>query len=181
MDEEDGRSKYGGQEIAFLSKPAVQILHSVHRGVYLATQLCFDTVKEFGDSLKADIANDHYVHVTFRAGFSRSNRSIDEGDVNFSPSRLEGFAQYFNHTYGFDQDLFEFREYWALTMGLIVNAISIDMTLQESGIGKGRKITLNTRRLQMKVPGKFSKVPSFGGPKNRGRQNCLFGRGKQWI
>lgn len=129
MDEEDRRTKYRAQKVAFLSKPALQILHSVHRGVYLAAQLRFDTVKEFGDSLKADIANNHYVHVTFRAGFSRSNRSIDEGDVNFPPSGLEGFAQYFNHTYGLNQDLFEFWEYWALTMGLIVNAISIEMTL----------------------------------------------------
>ena len=86
-------------------------------------------MKEFGDSLKAGIANDHYVDVTFRSGSSRSNRSIDESDFNFPPSGPEGFAQYFNHTYGLDQDLFEFREYWAIPMGLIVNAISVEMTL----------------------------------------------------
>lgn len=167
--------------MALLFKPALQISYSVHRRVHLPTQPCFDTLKEARDSLQANIANDHYVHVTFWTALPRSNRPVYESGLDFLPNRLEDLAEYFNYADSLNQDLFEFREYWALTMGLIVNAITVVTTLQESGFGKCGKVTLDTRRLQLKVTCQFAEVPFLIRLENCGGKERLFSWGKEWI
>jgi len=133
LDEQNRRTEHGAQEVAFLFKPALKIVHSIHGGIYLASKSCIEALKEPNDFLKAGIPNDHEIDITFRTSISRGDRSIDESDINFPLHWVKGVAEYVNHSYCLDQDLLEFREYRTLAVGLIINAISIETPSQEPG------------------------------------------------
>ena len=167
--------------MAFLFKPALKIFHSVHRRVHLPPQLCFNAMKQSCDSLEAGVTNNHYVYITFGPGLPRSDRPVYESDLDVIPNGFENSSKRLDHTNSLNQDLLEFLKYWRLASRLVVNTISILMSFQEPCFSKRREITLNARRLQLKLAGQLAEVPPFVGLKNCGRKKGLLGSRKQRI
>lgn len=167
--------------MAFLFKPPLKILYSVHRRIHLPAQLCFDAMKQFRDLLEADITNNHNVYITFGTGLPRSNRPVYECDLDVIPNGFENSSKCLDHTNSLDQDLLEFLEDWGLPSSLVVNAVSIPMSFQQSCFSKCCEIALDTRRLQMKLTGELPEVPPFVRLENCGRKKGLFGSCKQRI
>ena len=167
--------------MAFLFQPALKIFYRVHRRVHWPAQLCFDAMKQSRDSLKTNITNNHYIYVTFGSGLSRSNRPVNESDLDVIPNGFENSSKYLDQSNSLDQHLLEFWEYWAGPAPLVVDAISILMSFQKPGFGKSSQITLDTGWLQMNLTRELAEVPLLIRLQNCRRKERLFRRRKQWI
>jgi hypothetical protein len=112
-----------------------------------------------GKLCKSYIPNDHEIYITGRKLLGPGDRAIDKGPVNVCSKGLQRLLEYIDYTHRLSQEALEFRQKWAMRIGLKIHPVAILAAVQDASLGKRSQFALQARWWYTKMSRQVTQVP----------------------